>query len=73
MLRLGWMYEDGTGVAQNYATAKYWYEKSIEKGSSRAMNTLGWMYLQGTGVSKDYRLAKTWFEKAIQNGNLGNE
>jgi TPR repeat protein len=67
--RLGYLYNMGFGIAQNYTIAKYWYEKAIEKGFASAMNNLGSMYQNGHGVTQNYITAKYWYEKAAEKGN----
>jgi hypothetical protein len=37
MTSLGWLYEHGQGVAQDYAKAREWYEKASDKGDATAM------------------------------------
>ena len=36
MFDLGVLYENGQGVAQDYAKAREWYEKAAEKGDANA-------------------------------------
>jgi TIR domain/Sel1 repeat len=40
MRYLGWLYEFGSGVPQNYAQARKWYEMAANKGDALAMTTL---------------------------------
>jgi TPR repeat protein len=68
MYWLGFLYDMGLGVNQNYTTAKYWYEKAAEKGETRAMNNLGYMYDEGHGVTQNFTTAKYWYEKAAGKG-----
>jgi TPR repeat protein len=44
MARFGWLYRDRKGVAQNYAKAQMWYEKSAAAGNTDAMVSLGAMF-----------------------------
>lgn len=55
---IGYMYDDGLGVIQNYYTAIEWYLKSAEQNFSRAQNNLGLLYLDGLGTKQDYE--KQW-------------
>ena len=41
---LGYLYENGRGVTQNYNTAKYWYEKAAEKGHASVMCHIGQLF-----------------------------
>ena len=61
---LGWMYDDGRGVAQDYAQALIWFRKAAEQGLTLAQFNLGWMYGQGQGVQQDYVRAHMWFNIA---------
>jgi TPR repeat protein len=69
MERLGWMYENGRGVPQDYVKAREWYEKAAEKSNDYGMERLGWMYQNGLGVTKDLVRAFEWFEAAADKGN----
>ncbi|HKA51548.1 MAG TPA: toll/interleukin-1 receptor domain-containing protein, partial [Candidatus Dormibacteraeota bacterium] len=51
---LGIIYENGYGVAQDYAEAHKWYKKAADKGDARAMRALGVLYADGSGVTQDY-------------------
>ena len=80
---LGWMYEDGKEVAQDYIQAVYWYTKArvqftheAEKGSKYAQYYLGKMYYEGKGVAKDDKQAAYWLGKAadwLVGANQGHE
>ena len=61
---LGWLYENGQGVAQDYDKAREWFVKAAEKGNADAMAGLGRLYQNGHGVSKDYAKARAWYEKS---------
>jgi hypothetical protein len=43
-ISLGFMYENGRGVPQDYATAMSWYRKAADHNWSAAQNNLGLMY-----------------------------
>ena len=51
--RLGAMYDNGNGVAQDYAEAIKWYRNAADQGYAEAQNRLGLMYYDGNGVPKD--------------------
>ena len=40
--QLGWMYDSGQGIAQDYAEAVKWYHKAAEQGNAFAQRNLGW-------------------------------
>ena len=61
---LGYRYQYGQGVSQNYVEAVKWYRKAAEQGNSIAQDNLGNMYYNGKGVSQDYVEAVKWYRKA---------
>ncbi len=61
---LGWMYEHGQGVPQDYAQALIWFRKAAEQGLTLAQFKLGLMYGQGQGVPQDDVRAHMWFNIA---------
>jgi TPR repeat protein len=68
MSSLGWLYQNGQGVAQDYAKAREWYEKAAAKGDANAMFSLGGLYESGAGVAQDYAKARGWYEKGADEG-----
>ena len=52
---IGYLYNHGIGVQEDYNKAKDYYEKSAELGNSHALNNLGNLYFKGYGVKKDSR------------------
>ncbi len=66
--RLGYMYDEGQGVRQDYNKAKEWYEKAADLGSEWAMNNLGAMYHDGKGVRQDYSKARELYERSAAQG-----
>lgn len=69
-VKLGWMYENGSGAARDYAEAVRWYRKAAEQGNGDGQNSLGWMYQNGWGVAQDYAAAAAWYEKSAAQGNV---
>jgi TPR repeat protein len=69
MSNLGWLYENGQGVTQDYTKAREWYQKAAEAGNTDAMINLGVMYGTGRGVTRDYGKARQWYQKAIEAGS----
>ena len=63
------LYDNGQGVAQDYAKAREWYEKAAAKGDASAMSNLGLLYHNGQGVAQDYAKAREWYEKAADKDN----
>jgi TPR repeat protein len=57
---LGFMFESGRGVPQNYTEAAMWYRRSAEQGDSLAQYSLGLLYDRGQGVPRDIVEANKW-------------
>jgi uncharacterized protein len=58
------MYEQGKGVAQDYAAGVSWYRKAAEGRNARAQLNLGRSYADGRGVPQDYATAAIWYLSA---------
>ena len=54
MNNLGFMYENGEGVAQSYVKARDWKEPAAEGGLAHAQNVLGSCYLLGSLVVREW-------------------
>src|SRR5262245_52717778 len=65
---LGWMYDQGLGVPQDYVQAMTWYRRAADQGVARAQANLALMYDQGLGVPQDYVQAMTWYRRAADQG-----
>jgi uncharacterized protein len=61
---VGFMYETGRGLPQDYMLAVSWYRRAAEQGYARAQHLLGLMYDRGQGVAEDYVVAHTWLNLA---------
>lgn len=57
---LGFLFETGRGVPQNYSEAAMWYRRAAEQGDSRAQYSLGLLYDRGQGVPQDIVEASKW-------------
>lgn len=57
---LGFLFETGRGVPQNYTEAAMWYRRAAEQGDARAQYSLGLLYDRGFGVSQDIVEASKW-------------
>lgn len=68
-LFVGYLYETGQGVRQDYAEAVRWYRKAAEQGNTIAQAQLGNMYRLGKGVSQSYVMAYMWFDISARSGN----
>jgi len=69
MSHLGWMYEEGHGVAVDGERAAHWYARAARAGAHDFAVKLGWMYLAGDGVARDRQQAEGWFREAIDAGH----
>ena len=65
---LGWMYDQGEGVAQDYTEAMKWYRLAEDQGNAAAQNNLGAMYINGEGVRRNYVQAYMWLSLAAKQG-----
>jgi hypothetical protein len=57
---LGFLFETGRGVPQNYTEAAMWYRRAAEQGDSLAQYSLGLLYDKGQGVPRDIVEASKW-------------
>lgn len=62
--RLGFRYENGFGVPQNYVAAADLYRRAAEQGDAFAQCRLGLSYDKGHGVPQDFILAYKWLDIA---------
>jgi|HubBroStandDraft_4_1064222.scaffolds.fasta_scaffold262536_2 TPR repeat protein len=58
--QLGWMYETGSGVPQNFFEAAKWYSRAAAHGNGWAQFELGMLYNKGEGVVRDFVLSYMW-------------
>jgi TPR repeat protein len=66
---LGWMYEDGEGVPQDYGQAIAWYRMAADQRNAEAQGNLGGIYEDGRGVPQDYVRAHMWFDLAASGAS----
>jgi TPR repeat protein len=69
-LKIGLMYYNGQGTAQNYAEAIQWFKKSALQGNALAQSNIGYMYEKGEGAPQDYAEAAKWYRQAAKRGNM---
>lgn len=50
--------------SKDYTKARYWYEKSAQKGNLVALHMLGKFYQYGFGVESNLETAKKYYEKS---------
>src|SRR5262245_26358315 len=65
--RLGYMYEMGRGVPQNYRLASYWYARAAQQGHSGGQYLLSFMFDRGFGVPADHIEAHKWMNLAASS------
>jgi TPR repeat protein len=69
---LGYMYETGRGVPQDYRLAAVWYRSAAEQGNVRAQHLLGLLYDRGQGVPIDQVEAHKWLNLAAARAARGD-
>lgn len=69
MSYVGWMHEQGHGVARDKAEAARWYARAAEAGAHDFAIKLGWMHLAGDGVEASRARSEQWFQRAIDAGH----
>jgi len=62
--RLGFMYETGHGVPQDYHLAAMWYHRAAEQGDPRAQYHLGILFNKGFGVRTNFIESYKWLNLA---------
>ena len=67
---LGLIYFVGIKDEPDLKKAKYYWEKSAEKGNDKANNYLGLLYFNGYGVKEDYKKAIDYFIESANKGNV---
>ena len=65
---IGFMYDRGLGVPQDFKEAALWYRKAAEQGNASAQFYLGQIYDLGKSVATDYNEAAVWYRKAAEQG-----
>jgi len=65
---LGYLYQQGKGVTQDYKEAVKWYRLAAEQGDVQAQYNLGVMFLKEQGVTRDFKEAAKWFRLAADQG-----
>ena len=66
---LGFMHQDGRGVAQDDTEAVKWYRRAAEQGDAEAQHNLGIMYASGRGVAQDDAEAVKWYRRAAEQSD----
>ena len=66
---LGYAYDHGKGIPQDYAAAVKWYRRAAEQNVAESQFNLGVSYAMGNGVRQDLREAYIWTSMAEKNGH----
>jgi TPR repeat protein len=61
---LGFMYQMGRGLPQNFELAAFWYRRAAEQGVPAAQYLLAMLYDKGFGVPQDWVEAEIWLDLA---------
>lgn len=69
LLRLAERYEQGEGVAQDFAKANELYCRAARAGNAEAQFRLGWIYASARGVRRDTGVAAALFAMAAEQGH----
>jgi TPR repeat protein len=67
---LGIRYGQGTGLTQDYRSARAWASKAASQGDPWAMRIMGLIYLNGLGVESNKWRAVDYFKRAADAGDL---
>jgi uncharacterized protein len=67
---LGFMYVDGQGVPQDYASGIRWLRIAAVKGATDAQNKIGEMLQRGLGFERNAAEAVKWFRLAADQGSI---
>jgi uncharacterized protein len=67
---LGYMYDFGQGVTQDYKEAVKWYSKAAEQGDAEAQYYLGAKYAYGVGVIPDCLIAHMFLSLSAAQGDV---
>lgn len=66
---LGYQYDSGELVPQDYEKAVYWYRQAAESGHANAEFNYAEMLRDGVGVEKSIAAAVHWYRQAAMHGN----
>lgn len=67
-LLLGFAYQDGIGVNEDYQKAFEYHSKAAAKENAAAINALGLLYSHGYGVEKNVDIAMNYYQQALEHG-----
>lgn len=67
--KIGRMYDDGLGLAEDLSRAAFWYEQAAKQGHAHSQFNLAGLYLYGEGVTKSLEKAYYWYREVVKNGD----
>jgi TPR repeat protein len=70
---IGFMFERGFGVPQNYVVAAGWLNLAAQQGEPEAQFLLGLLFDKGFGVPQDWVQAEVWLNLATSQAAAGRE
>ena len=70
---LGYLYDNGQGVRQDFDKAVEWYQKAAEQGLMEAQYNLALKYENGRGVRQDFTKAFKLYQKAAEQGDSSSQ
>ena len=70
---MGYAYEFGYGVAQDFLAAADWYRQAAERDFAIAQYNLALLYENGRGVPQDLDEARRWYQKAADLGDADSK
>ncbi len=66
---IGFMYESGWGVEEDFSEAFRWYQLAAQQGHVRSQFNLGVLYREGKGVARNDALGLYWIQTAADGGD----
>jgi TPR repeat protein len=70
---MGYMFENGDGLAQDPAQAAQWYMRAAAMGDAAGEAAVGQLYENGNQVDENWDSAAQWYVKSAQQGNRMGE
>ena len=70
--KLGLMYENGLGVAQNNSNSFKFYRKAANFGDKNAEKMVAYAYLYGEGIERNIDNAIFWYNRAAQQNDASS-
>jgi TPR repeat protein len=70
---MGYMFENGDGLAQDSAQSAQWYMKAAAMGDASGEAAVGQLYENGSQVDENWDTAAQWYMKSAQQGNRMGE